>query len=270
MFAAYTWTAIRTAGASPASAAERALLLAIPAAYLGQGMAMFDNLPVLLGLFALFAFALHRSLAARDPAPAGDVRLAPRVAIGALGAAVGVALVLVGAILPFRKAQLSKDLVDDGAGFASVDALENTTDTVLELSPPVAKRDTIGLALKAATTMAGPRYGLPEATLRELVTHVEPKALADDVEHHLDVTGLRVTLAARFFRRVDYDVAIEHLLAVRRMAPSFPAALYGLFRTYRIGGNVAGMREVGAEILARWPGDASIRAALAKLDARGG
>jgi O-antigen ligase len=270
MFVAYYRTVMRTTKASSASAAQRALLLAVPAAYLGQGMAMFDCLPVLLGLFALFAFVLHRSLAARDTAAASDGRLAPRVAIGALGAAVGVALVLVGAILPFRKAQLCRELADNDADFASVDALENTIDHALELGSPVAWRDTIGLALKAATTIAGADHGLPEATLRDLVAHVEPKALPDDVQHHLDVTGLRMTLASRFFRRADYDAAIEHLLAVRRIAPSFPAALYGLFKTYRIGGNVAGMREVGAEILARWPDDTSIRAALAKLDTRGG
>jgi hypothetical protein len=248
-------------------------MLAIPAAYLGQGMAMFDNLPVLLGLFTAFAFALQRALAAGDPAPAidaPDARLAPRVAIGALGAAIGVALVLVGAILPFRKAQLCLELVEEGASFASVDALEDTIDRVLELGSPVAKRDAIGLALKAATTMSDADHAQAEASLRDLLAHVEPKALPDDVQHHLDVVGLRTTLASRFFRKVDYDATIAHLMAVKRVAPSFPAALYGLFKMYRIGGNVAGMREVGAEILALWPDDTSTRDALAKLDARGG
>jgi O-antigen ligase len=270
MFAAYFWTVARTEKPAGASAAQRALLLALPAAYLGQGMAMFDNLPVLLGLFVTFAFALHRALDARDTAAASGAGLAPRVAIGALGAAVGVALMVVGAIVPFRKAQLCKGLVDNGAAFASVDALESTIDRVLELGSPVAWRDSVGLALKAATTMADAEHGQPEVLLRDLVAHVEPKALPDDVQHHLDVTGLRLTLASRFFRRVDYDAAIAHLTAVRRVAPSFPAALYGLFKAYRIGGNAAGMREVGADILARWPDDTSVREALAKLDGRGG
>jgi hypothetical protein len=193
-------------------------------------------------------------------------RVAMLRGIGLLGTAAGLTLVLVGAILPFRKAELSRELAREAASAPDVPALERDIDRLATFPSPVARRDTIAWMLGLLTDLADPTHGVPEAGVRALVAHVEPYALPDDVEHGLALASVHTALAASFSRRADYDEAIDRLVAVKRAAPAFRPALYALFGLYTMGGNAAGMRDVGAEILARWPNDASTRQALEKLD----
>jgi len=69
MFAVFIWEFFKTRRSKIASVVLGGIILAIPFAYLGQGVAIFDVFPMYLNLFLFFAFGTYYFSAARGAMP---------------------------------------------------------------------------------------------------------------------------------------------------------------------------------------------------------
>src|SRR5262249_34365339 len=131
-------------------AVARALMLAMPVAYLVQSLVYFDTLTTYIALFSFLAFAQHlRSTAARQPENAlvgaagdGASQVVPsrerplRIALAVVGIPLFSSLVVMGAVLPYLKGERVHDALESAHGNKSFPDVLDDIDRALGFYSP--------------------------------------------------------------------------------------------------------------------------------------
>jgi O-antigen ligase len=250
----------------------RALMLAMPVAYLVQNLVFFDTLTTYICLFTFLAFAQQlRSTAARRPegapaGPAGDgamqvvrSRERPlRIALAVVGIPLCLSLVVMGAVLPYLKAKLLRAALESPYLGKSLPDVLDDIDQAVGFYSPAGDEETTFLLSANLSKMMSDDPNLPLEVVRALLGRIEPKA-APGVRPWLGIGQVYFTFASRASRTDDYEHAIAYFSKARARAPGLPAVLYPMFELYRRRGDRQGMAEVGEAILSRWPDDLQVR-----------
>ena len=255
------WLTIRR---SPDRPAQRALVLGIVAAYVVQGLVLFDGLFTYLPLAVLFARA--QGAAARPPdSPGAGARGGPglrfRRAIDLAGIPLALALVglltVAGAVLPFAKAALTESALISMKRGDSLPEMRRRIDRALSFPSPVGSEETAAKLVHALAAMTDGRRA-PVESIRELASVIEPE-VPPGAPQWVELASFYRSLATLTSEREDHDRAVDYFLRARRVAPGMPDVLYPLFELYFLGKDIPGLHDVGPEILSRWPGDAVVQ-----------
>jgi O-antigen ligase len=243
----------------------RALLLAMPVAYLVQNLVFFDTLTTYICLFTFLAFAqqLH------SPAPAGAAgdgatkdgpsRERPlRIGLAVVGIPLSLSLLVMGAVLPYLKAKRIRDAMESPYRNKSLPEILDDVDQAVGLYSPSGDEDTTVALVRNLGTMMDEDRNLPPEVVHELLGHIEPTA-GPGVEQWCALGMVYSRLTFRASRADDYARAVAYFSKARERAPWLPTVLYPLLDVYRGRGDRQGIAELGEAILSRWPDDARVR-----------
>jgi hypothetical protein len=272
----YRHAARRAVPAAPQSPADgpvaRALMLAMPVAYLVQNLAFFDTVMTSICLYAFLAFAQNLRWTA-EPLPetppagaAGDGtrQVAPsrerplRIGLAVVGIPLLLSLVVMSAVLPYQKASLLNEAIESPYRNRSLPEVAADIDQAVGFYSPAGNEETTVFLLEGLCAMMDADPNLPVQVVRDLLGHIEPQA-APGVRQWLALGKVYTAFASRESRVDDYEHAIAYFSKAREHAPGLPGPLYALFSLYRHRGDRQGMAELGHEILSLWPEDSGVR-----------
>ncbi len=256
MFAAAAWLIFKKSlrhleDAPPwAGPLVKGLLLAMPVAYLVQGLVLFDVLTIYLGLFAYFALVLFFTL---PPAPEAELR--PGVPL--YGASiVAIIFILIGAyygtMLPYAKAAKYIDVESAKYQVTTEPQLEDLFRQVLDFKSPVGDEEAPKfLSSDVISVVDQLKTDSPDA--HAITNFIIPYLWTDDIRHLLIRGQLRTMLWQNFHQSADYQDAVATLTKAHDIAPDLPQPMFGLAALYQSAGDRADLLKMEEEILALWP-----------------
>lgn len=263
VFAVLFWGILRKksnqAGLPPGqvAAASTILFIALPVAYLVQGLVLFDILPIYLNLFIFFAFACYRFWLRQDQGkkvPAGPNDSAVLTILSVAGILFASAALYFGSLLPLAKAQkfIQAEQKLQAGGIKSVRDFENNFDQVLQFSSPVGEEETPKfLGNDVLGIVSNPAQN--EGTSRALVSYIEPYMQKGDLRHRMALGQMYAALYRHFGHVEDAKAAEDDFLAAHALGPSVPQPMYLLVGLYRDMKDDARMRAFEDQIRALWP-----------------
>jgi hypothetical protein len=276
IFVVFYGHAARRAAPSPEGPADRpvarALMLAMPVAYLVQALAFFDTVMTSICLFTFLAFAQqfrstaawHPETASAEAAGAGARQVGPSrqrplgIGLAVVGIPLCLALVVMSAVLPYLKASSLNDAIESPYRNRSLPEVLADIDQAVGFYSPAGNEETSAFLLENLSAMMNADPNLPVQVVRTLLGQVEPQA-APGVRQWVALGKVYMTFAFREPRSDDYERAVAYFSKARENAPGLPGPLYALFSLYRRRGDGQGVAELGHEILSRWPQDSGVR-----------
>jgi O-antigen ligase len=236
------------------AAAEKALFTAIAAAYLVQGLILFDVLATYMNLFIFFAFALATFVPLPQAAENSDRPGTARYGVAVAGGVLALLAIYFGALLPYAKAsryiaaEASAGMIADEAEF------EEHFNYVLRFSSPVGGEE-VPKYLSSDISGLLSRLSDPktEPVARAIVNYIEPYLWKNDVRHLLVAAQMRYVLWHNFHKAQDFEAAKNDFEAAHGIGPELPQPLYGLYQIYSEAKDTPHISEVKQEILQLWP-----------------
>lgn len=227
----------------------KGLLLGLPAAYLVQGIVLFDVLTIYLGLFAFFAFLIF--LFEPEPQPIAFRPEAPAYTAAVAVAALALFGAYFGALLPYAKASRYIDAEARIGSITSEPQFEDNFNSVLKFYSPVGNEE---VPKFLSGDILGALQGLrDDATAHALVSYIEPYLWKTDVRHLLILGQMHGILWANFHHQEDYTAAADYFTAAHQIGPKLPQPMSGLITLYETGGDKARATELIKEMTALWP-----------------
>ncbi|MEK7568216.1 MAG: O-antigen ligase family protein [Patescibacteria group bacterium] len=229
-----------------------ALLFSLPIAYLVQGLVLFDILPIYLNLFLFLAFAGYvfgKNSVAETKNDLPD-SLKKIIAVAAI---IGVvALIYLGAILPFAKAKLYTGSFGQIHLIKNVEEFKRLFDVPLNFYSPVGQEEAVRfLAGEIFTKMIYP--GQAEGVVRQLMDYIEPRIFENN-SRHLLLTAWMYGRMFEIYGKQDYlNKAEEYFQKILILNPKSPQALRSLLGVYQVRGEAEKVKETGKIILRYWP-----------------
>lgn len=259
-----------------------ALMLAMPAGYLVQGIAIFDVLPMYLNVFLFFAFSYHYLYNFRSretPVFAGPKNLNQKSGRSEelkklIGILISVLILLVayfGAFLPLRKSQIFIETLRSINSARSLADLQKMMSVPLDYYSPVGQEE---LVRNTANTMLGVvQQNSDPQIIANVVDYIESyykpivaRGHGMSFEQNLYLLGAINEMAFTKTSQLRYlQDAHKYYSEGLALGPKRPQTLYGMFDVYRIEGNVEGATGVAQQIMKQWPTDARTQQALAQF-----
>lgn len=233
----------------------RAGLAGLLAAYLVQGIILFDVLTIYLNLFIILAFT-----AATWVIPPHEQRHSwtpgfPSYFAVVLGVLLGFTGIYFSAFLPYGKATRFINAERATASIQTIEQFEGVFRVPLDFPSPVGDEEVVKYL---SNDIIGLVHQIKdEETARRLVAFIEPRLWKDDVRHLLAAGQLRYSLWQNFGKESDFRATEEYFLKVREIAPKLPQPLYGLLEIYKIKGDTVKREAQIKEILTLWPAASS-------------
>lgn len=254
MFAVSAWFVVRKPLAhlqdgDLQSQAVKGLLLALPAAYLVQGIVLFDVLVIYMGLFAFFAFLIFMFLT--EP-QAERFMPGPVTYSAAIGLTILAFLgIYYGALLPYAKASAFVAAESNVSNITTEAQFEDHFSPVLKFDSPVGSEEVpkflSGDILSAIGSVKD------SGTAHALVKFIEPYLLTDDIRHILIKAQLYGLMWQNFRNTSDYDVSLAAFSKAHEIAPKLPQPMQGMIALYQMKGDNADADKIAKEMLALWP-----------------
>jgi hypothetical protein len=240
--------------------ATRALIFALPVAYLVQGMVLFDILPTYLNVFLLFAFAAYLFSPSQPHFSGGVIkqdRESPKIFLSVLGIVLAIFMIIYGSVLPVLKSQAYIDASRNMSGVNTVQGLEDDFNVVFNMYSPIGGEESAKFLESNIIAVVSGQSGQKEAITRALINYIEPK-IYPDTRHYLAMASMYMVALTGFKLESDYDKAVGYYLRARVFGPKLPPVLYGLLTLYNAKGDKTGVHEVGGTILKYWPQDTRV------------
>ncbi len=176
-----------------------------------------------------------------------------------------------GAYLPFQKSKKFIEVIRSGSAIKTVEELERRFDSVLNLSSPVGRDETVGffadqmvniLGTKPPAEVGARLIAYTEEKVRPVLTNPRSPELTKVLLKmaSLNELGWIVYQKDGYFRQTE-----NYLVQCLTVSPNRPQCLYGLFNLYASIGDEERVRALGETILGFWPEDGAIRSRLETL-----
>jgi tetratricopeptide (TPR) repeat protein len=167
-----------------------------------------------------------------------------------------------GAILPLAKAQSYLDAQRRMENVHTMDDFRANFDVSFNLYSPVGDEE-------IAKFLAGDilnivNQGQTEEVSRQLVSYIEEHLFMDDVRHLLMLGQMYQVLWQNFQKEEDYQKAISYLEKTHELGPNLPPPMYKLLNLYMLHNDKENAQRIGDLILANWPQDENVKAALGR------
>lgn len=250
-------------GGFPFSPAAAGILLALPVAYLVQGIVLFDILPISLNLFLFLAFSVHLflpngSLAATAPMRA-SFRFPARAGVVALLAAVVVSGYF-GTYLPYAKAKSYLTLLQSLSSVTSFEEFIEATSRAFDIPSPAGRAEFLRFF---SSEMVGTfqREAIAPEVKEVLLTFVENEYRAlkngdtyiGETQQALTLGQLHFILGATGKDSAHFAKAKEYFNACLALSPRRPQCLLALYSVARAEGDSARREALKDTILGYWP-----------------
>ena len=165
-----------------------------------------------------------------------------------------------GAILPLAKAQSYLDAQRRMKNVRTMDDFRANFDASFNLYSPVGDEEIAKFLGNDIMNIVN--EGQPENVSRELVSYIETHLFKDDVRHLLVLGQMYQILWQSFKVEEDYQKAIGYLEKAHEIGPNLPSPMYKLLSLYLLHGDKESVQRMGNLILANWPQDENVKAAL--------
>jgi hypothetical protein len=187
-----------------------ALLIAVPVAYLVQGIVLFDVLVIYLNVFLFLAFAtykLHKQIPRNLLSSRNGMRSILRMAFFAVLLLLAVLSIWFGALLPWRKARSFVQAIHSLSAAKNLEEVEAVFSKPLSLASPIGQEDVVRL-LGDDFVMVNLSTTAPEPVARALVLFIEPHLLNNNA-FHLMMGGNLYNVLWKKYHRDEYLTKAE-------------------------------------------------------------
>ncbi len=240
----------------------RALIIGAIVAYLVQGIALFDVLPIYYNLFVVLAFsAFYFSSPTLKPHASVSLSFL-RTFFGVILILLSAASLIFGVYAPVSRARAYIGALQTMSSVNSIEGFKAHFNPAIKHWSPVGGEEVVKfLGNDILNIIAGGNQD--EQGARALVTYIEPYIFKDNVRHLILGGNLYKVLWEKYGKREDdYRRAEGYYAAAFRIGPGLPPVLYSLLDLALKGGEAEKAQAVGAEILRLWPDAADVVTAL--------
>jgi O-antigen ligase len=229
----------------------RAAVLGLIAAYLVQGVILFDVLTIYQNLFIILAFtAATWTMYESGDSPAWKPGI-PQYSFAGAGVILAFAGIYFSAFLPYGKAIRFINAERATASISTEEQFEAIFRVPLDFPSPVGDEETVKYLSNDIMGI------LPQVkdqeTARRLTAFIEPHLWQDDIRHILVGAQLHYILWHNFGAAADFKATEDYFLKAHEIAPQLPQPLYGLAQLYKEKGDQAKLTAELKEIKSLWP-----------------
>ncbi|MBI2033519.1 MAG: O-antigen ligase family protein [Candidatus Liptonbacteria bacterium] len=259
---------------------QKGLLTSLPIAYLIQGIALFDVLPIYLNLFLFLAFSGFvlssyfskegKELISQSKEKIKNLPEVFKKVIAIVVAAVILAVAYYGSYLPLRKSQMFISALNSDRKIQSLDEFKKVFSAPLDVPSPIGQEELVrnlgNVILNLVSQSGGSRPEVAGELIKYLESYFDPvieRGRGMSFEQDLYILGALNELAFIQTKQTQYLVSAKRYFSkALELGPKRPQALYGMFDIYRIEGNTEEAKIIGEQILTQWPDDNRTRDAL--------
>jgi hypothetical protein len=239
------------AGGSRETVVLKGLFLALPVAYLVQGVILFDVLTIYWNLFLFLAFSLYVFL----PQSEKVEKFEPgSIAYGA--ALVGILLALTacyyGSLLPYGKARAFIQAERNSGKIGSFQQFTENFDPALKFNSPVGGEEVPKFLSNDVINVLPSLEESPEVA-KALVAYIEPYMLKDDVRHLMVLGQMHYALLRFTGDEAEFKATEEAFKKAHELGLNLPQPMYGLLALYTNTNQKEKAAAQRAEILKLWP-----------------
>lgn len=231
----------------------KALLTGAIAAYLVQGIVLFDVLPIFYNLFVVLAFASYYFSIHSTGSTASKTNLLVKSVASALTVILAVGALVYGVYAPVAKASQYITALQTISSVNSIEGFKAHFNPALTHWSPIGQEEVVKYLGSDIVNFVVSGDQSEEAA-RALVEYIEPYLFPNNVRHLLMGGHLYSGLWEQYGKKSeDYVRAEEYYTAAFRIGPGLPPVLYSLFDLALKAGETEKANAAAAEILRLWP-----------------
>jgi O-antigen ligase len=242
---------VRWGGESRESVVLKGLFLALPVAYLVQGVILFDVLTIYWNLFLFLAFSVfvfmpqEEKIEKYEP---GSVSYGLALA----GILLAVLACYFGSMLPYGKARSFIQAERNSGKIGSLKQFEDNFDPALNFKSPVGGEE-IPKFLSNDVVNVLPSLSESPEVASALVAYIEPYMLKNDVRHLMVLAQMHYALLRFTGDEAEFKATEDAFKKAHEIGPNLPQPMYGLLALYTNTNKKQAAAEQKNEILKLWP-----------------